>query len=159
LHLEGMKKHHVSLTPVGRQAPLSTTRSGTHPARVLLRARAPLPADDGADDLEVVQASGTSHSTVQRARRRAAKEGLESALFDRPRPGAAPELDGRQRAHLAAIACTDPPAGRERWTLRLLAAELPRRGLGGAISHEAVRRVLKKVASSRGSRSAGACRG
>jgi transposase len=154
-----MKKHHVSLTPAERQALQSMTRSGTHPARVLLRARVLLLADDGADDQEIVQAAGTSHSTVQRTRRRAAKEGLESALFDRPRPGAAPKLDGHQRAHLAAIACTDPPAGRKRWTLRLLAAELPRRGLSGAISHEAVRRVLKKVASSRGSKSAGACRG
>jgi transposase len=154
-----MKKHHVSLTPAERQALLNLTRSGTHPARALLRARVLLLADDGADDQEIVQATGTSSSTAQRTRRRFARGGLEAALFDRPRPGAAPKLDGPERARLAAIACTDPPSGRKRWTLRLLAEEWSRQAGAGAISHEAVRRVLKKVASSPGSRSAGACRG
>jgi hypothetical protein len=69
--------------------------------------------------------------------------GLEAALYDRPRPGSRRQLDGRQEAHLVALACSAPPAGRERWSLRLLADRMVELGLIEEVSYATVRRVLK----------------
>jgi hypothetical protein len=59
-------------------------------------------------------------------------------------------LDGASEAHLVAVACSDPPAGRERWTLRLLADELVRLEVVPTVSHETVRRTLQQTHSNRG---------
>jgi hypothetical protein len=87
--------------------------------------------------------------TVARERRRFCEEGLEVALM--PRKPARPRrriLDGRAEARLIALACSDPPKGRERWSLRLLADRMVELGHTGAVSHETVRRALKKTSSS-----------
>jgi transposase len=97
-----------------------------------------------------------SPSTVVRVRQRFTEEGLERALNERARPGKKRKLDGKQEAHLVAVACTPAPEGRARWTLQLLAEKVVKLELADSISPETVRQVLKKMNSNRGRRRSGA---
>lgn len=83
-------------------------------------------------------------------------EGRLEALNEKPRPGQKPKLTGRGEAMLTAIACSDPPEGYGRWTIRLLADKLVELGVVDSISRETVRKALKKMNSSHGSESNGA---
>ena len=83
-------------------------------------------------------------ATVARVRKRFVEEGLEAAINDRPRPGRERKLDGKQEAHLVAIACSSPPEGHINWTLHLLANKVVEMDLAGSISLETVRQILKK---------------
>ncbi len=128
--------------------------SGIAPARMLTRARILLKADHGEGgpgwaDAAIAGALDVHPSTVQRVRRQFVGEGLEATLA-RKRPDRAYErrLDGRQEAHLVALACGAPPDGHANWSLRLLADELVRLEVVEAVSHETVRRTLKQTTSS-----------
>jgi len=130
--------------------------SGAAPARMQTRARVLLKADHGEggpgwSDAAVAGALDIHPSTAQRIRRQFVAEGLAATLA-RKRPDRVYErtLDGRQEAHLVALACAEAPAGHARWSLRLLAGELVRLEVVETVSHETVRRTLKKTASSRG---------
>lgn len=125
--------------------------SGTAPARMLTRARVLLKADHGVggpgwSDAAIAGALDLHPSTVQRIRRQFVTDGL-TATLERKRPDRvyARVLDGRQEAHLVALACSTPPAGQARWSLRLLADELVRLEVVEAVSHETVRRTLKQT--------------
>ena len=125
--------------------------SGVAPARMLTRARILLKADHGAggpgwSDAAIAGALDVHPATVQRIRRQFVAEGLPATLA-RKRPDRVYEraLDGRQEAHLVALACAEAPAGRARWSLRLLADELVRLEVVEAVSHETVRQALKKT--------------
>ena len=130
--------------------------SGAAPARALTRARVLLKADHGeggpgGSDAAIAGALDINPSTVLRIRRRFVADGLAATLArKRPDRVYARALDGRQEAHLVALACAEAPAGQARWSLRLLADELVRLEVVEAISHETVRRTLKKTTSSRG---------
>ena len=146
----------VFLDEAQRAALRTLVGSGTAPARLLARARVLLKADHGEggpgwSDAAIAGALDLHPSTVQRVRRRFVAEGL-AATLERRRPDRVYErrLDGRQEAHLVALACSAPPDGRARWSLRLLADELVRLEAIEAVSHEPVRRALKKTRSSRG---------
>ena len=148
--------YRVALTEEQRAELRTMVGSGVAPARTLTRARVLLKADHGEggpgwSDAAVAGALDVHPSTVQRIRRRFVAEGLAAAL-ERKRPDRvyARRLDGRQEAHLVALACSAPPDGHARWSLRLLADELVRLEVVEAVSHEAVRRTLKKTRSSRG---------
>ena len=78
------------------------------------------------------------------------EEGLEAAINDRPRPGQERKLDGKQEAHLIAIACSAAPEGHTHWTLQLLADQVVELEFADSISLETVRQMLKKTNSSRG---------
>jgi transposase len=129
---------------------------GKAAARTLMHARILLKADEGPDgpawgDDQIVEALEVSRSTVERVRTRCVEEGPDAAL--RPRPSTTlrlRKLDGSQEAHLIAVACSPPPEGRKRWTLRLLADKLIELDLVDAVSYETVRRTLKKTNSSPG---------
>jgi hypothetical protein len=82
---------------------------------------------------------------VERTRQKFVEEGMQVALNDRPRPGKKPKLDDKGQAYLIALACSEPPEGRERWTLQLLAGRLVEVGIVEEISGETVRQVLKKA--------------
>ncbi len=130
--------------------------SGAAPARMLTRARVLLKANHGEggpgwSDAATAGALDVHPSTVQRIRRQFVAEGLEATLA-RKRPDRVYErrLDGRQEAHLVAIAWSEPPDGHARWSLRLLADELVRLEVVEAVSHETVRQALKKTTSSPG---------
>lgn len=150
------KRHLVDLTDDERRLLLDLTGRGSAPARRIRRARVLLLAADGLPDAGVAAAAGCCVATVENTRRRFAAERL-AALGDRPRPGAAPRLDGRAEALLVATACSAPPAGRAAWTMQLLADRLVEVGAVDRISDETVRRALKKTTSSRGRSGSGAC--
>ena len=121
-------------------------------ARILLKAHAGLTSQDIGEALDV------SAETIYQVRQRFVEEGLEVALNERPRPGQRPKLTDRQCAHVIAIACSAAPEGHDHWTLRLLADKVVELGYASSFSHEGVRALLKKTASSRGKRSNGAFR-
>ena len=149
-------KYAVKLTE-GERARLRTLiGQGEAPARLLTHARILLKADQGEGgpgwaDAAIAGALEVHPATVARVRRAYADAGLAAALErkapDRVYPRA---LDGAAEARLVAVACSAPPAGRARWTLRLLADALVRREVVEAVSHETVRQTLKKTSSSRG---------
>ena len=96
-------------------------------------------------DVQIMEKVGVARQTVEKVRKRCVEEGLEAALGRRKRSrDRSPVLDGEGEAQLIAIACSEPPEGRARWTLRLLCDELKRREVVQSISHETVRKVLKK---------------
>lgn len=121
------------------------TRKGVAGARELRRARILLLASEGRSDAEVAAAVGCCPATAARVRRRYAEAGVEDALRDRPRPGAAPLLDGQGEAMLVALASTEPPSGQHTWTMQMLAEQLVALHIVDHISDETVRRTLKKT--------------
>lgn len=148
------KKYRVDLTVQERDTLLGLIRSGKTAARQVTRARILLKADEGLNDEEIAEEVATSRATVERTRQRFVEESL-GALAERPRTGAPPRLTGKGAAHLIAVTCSPAPAGRERWTLRLLADEAVALGLADSLSRETVRQLLKKTNSSRGNISNG----
>jgi len=147
--------YRVHLTAARRAELRGRVGAGAGPARVLTRARILLKADHGEggpgwSDAAVAGALDVHPGTVQRVRRQFCNDGLEATLA-RKRPDRVYEraLDGRQEAHLVALACSAPPEGQARWTLRLLAGELVRLEVVEGVSHETVRRTLKKTRSGR----------
>lgn len=148
-------KYVVDLSEPEREQLRQLIRKGTASARKLTRARMLLLADAGRSDEQVAQALQAGSATVGRVRQRFVEEGLESSLSERPRCGQRPKLTGQQEAHLIAVACSAPPQGHARWTLRLLAGQVVELGFAETYSHEAVRRALKKTTSSPGKRSSG----
>jgi hypothetical protein len=150
------KRYRVTLTEPERQELRRLISHGKADARKLAHARILLQADESAEggpkctDGEIADALETCTRTVERVRERFVEQGLEAALLPRPSTRAyARKLDGRQEARLIALACAKPPAGKARWTLRLLADELVELEVVDAVSHETVRQTLKKTCSSR----------
>jgi len=115
-------------------------------ARILLKADAAPDGSGWADD-RIAEAVEVSVATVERVRRRFVEHGLEAALVRKAqdRPSRLPKLDGRAEAHLIALACSKPPAGRAEWTMQLLADKLVELRLVDSISDETVRRTLQKT--------------
>lgn len=149
-------KYAVYLTEVERARLRTLVGSGRAPARLLTRARILLKANQGEGgpgwtDAAIAGALEVHPATVARVRRAFVEGGMDAAL-ERKRPDRVyPRiLDGAAEAHLVAVACADPPVGRERWTLRLLADELVRLEVVEAVSHETVRRTLQQTLSNRG---------
>src|SRR4051794_28342885 len=113
-------------------------------ARVLLQADAS-EGDPDWTDTRIAEAVRISVSTIGRVRQRFVEEGLEAALRPRPSPRVyARKLHGEQEAKLVALACSGPPEGKKRWTLRLLAERMVELEIVSELSHETVRQTLKK---------------
>jgi len=151
-------KYKVELTESQRSELREVARRGQSSARKVKRALALLKADEGLADHEVANGLLIDPSTVGRVRKRFVQEGLESALNERVRPGQKRKLDGKQEAHLVAIACSQAPEGHTHWTLQLLAGKVVEMEFADSISLETVRQILKKTNSSRGERRNGASR-
>jgi transposase len=154
----GLPKYAVTLSDDERMHLRALVRRGTASARRLTRARILLQADADLPDVAVAAAVGVGIATVHRIRQRCVEEGLEVALGERRRKGAAPKFTPKQHAHVIALACSTPPAGHARWTLRLLADRVVELGLAERCSYETIRRTLKKTPSNRGKRVGGASR-
>jgi transposase len=152
------KVYAVDLTDAEEQQLHDLIHRGTTRARMLNRAQILLHANEGKEDREIATALHTSMSTVWRVRKRFVEDGLHGALHELVRPGGARILSGEQEAYLVALACSSPPAGRQEWTMQLLADRLVTLGVVERISDETVRRALKRGRSSRGSTSSGASR-
>lgn len=150
-----MGKHRgVELTPEQRTELEQLIRSGNAPARTNTRARILLLSHHSDDqkrtDQEVADAVLCSKSTVVNVRRRYLTGGLRSALYDKGWPGAPPKFTGEVEAKLTMLACSEPPEGAARWTLRLLAERMIELEYVEYISHVTVRELLKKTNSSLG---------
>jgi len=150
------KKYPVVLTATQRTELQQLIATGTAPTRHLAHARILLKADQSPDgpawvDDAIADALEISQSTVSRVRKQFVEQGLTAALNRRmPRRPYTRKLDGAQEAHLIAVACSTPPAGQARWSLRLLADKLVELEVVEAVSYQTVRRVLKKTNSNRG---------
>ena len=144
------KKYVVELTKAERERLGKLVSSGTAPARMLNRARVLLKADahgpDRWTDERIAEALDTSVATVGRVRKRFFRQGLDAAL-ERSVPDRVYErsLDGRAEARLIALACSEAPEGRDRWSMRLLADKAVELGIVESVSHETVRKALKKT--------------
>jgi transposase len=157
LEQPSMRKQHVVVLSEPERARLHTLiGQGTAPARALTHARILLKANQGEagpgwTDRAIATALEVHHTTVARVRQQYAAGGLQAAV-DRKAPDREyrRKLDGEQEAHLVALACSAPPEGRKRWTLRLLAERLVQLEVVDELSHETVRQALKQTASSRG---------
>jgi transposase len=118
-------------------------RGGVQPVRTVLRALALRQLADGQTMRRVAASVGLTQKTVWLTSQRYQQGGLERALYERPRPGAAALLDTQQRQHIIALACSEPPAGRARWTVRLLAEEAVKRKLVPRVGRETIRVLLE----------------
>jgi transposase len=145
------KKYIVTLTDEERQTLRELISSGKGAARKLTHARILLKADRGEggpswNDARISRGLDVGTATVERVRKQFVTEGLKAALERRrPQRDYRRKLDGDDEAHLIALACSESPDGRSRWTLRLLADRMVALGYVEALSYQTVRRVLKKT--------------
>src|SRR6266508_3163080 len=135
-------RYRVELSQTERTELTALLSGGKHAARKIKRAQILLAADAGASDDEIARSVGVGGSTVYRTKRRFVLGNLAAALSEEPRPGADRKLSGKEEALLVATACSNPPKGRARWTLELLAGELVRLTEHDNVSRETVRRRL-----------------
>jgi transposase len=152
-----MKKYKVTLTAEERNSLQDLIAAGKASAQKLAHARILLKADAAPDgpawpDARIAEAVEVNVTTVERVRERFVEHGLDAALDRKKqaRPSRVRKLDGQAEARLVALACSEPPLGRDRWTLRLLADQLVELEVVDTVSTETVRQVLKKTNSSHG---------
>lgn len=157
-----VKKYVVKLSDAEREQLNTLIRSGKHRARQLVRARILLKADackagEGWSDSQIASALETTVNTVARTRQRLVEEGLEAALTHKHSPASArPRIfDGAAEAKLIALACSKPPKGRARWTLKLLETAVVELNIVDRASDNTIGRTLKKTRSSLTGKSSG----
>jgi len=137
-------KHVVVLSTEERRKLYDITKKGKQSARVIQRARVLLKSEGGWRDVDIAGELETSTRTVENIRARFAAGGLDRALYDAPRSGQPKKLDDQAEAHLVAVACSDPPEGRDRWTLELLQKRMVEDGKVASISDVCILQYLKK---------------
>lgn len=118
---------------------------GSQKARTITRSRILLMSNDGKTDTQIIEALNVARNTIRTVRYRYVHDGLETAVNEQQRPGAPNKFTGRDKAKITAIACSQPPDGRNRWTLRLIADTMVELNMVDDISHQTVKRVLKKT--------------
>jgi transposase len=138
-----MKKYHVRLSKEGRKKLRSFVRKGEMSARQFNRAHVLLMSDKGMRDEDIAHALSIGKRTVESTRKKYCEGGLEEALYEKGGRGKGPKLNPREEAELIAIACSEAPEGRVRWTMELLSQEMKNRGVN--IGREAIRVRLKKT--------------
>jgi len=158
-----VKRYRVTLEQAERAELEGITRKGSHLSQKVINALILLNCDEGdfnehrARGEDIAEVLRISLRKVDRVKKRFVEEGLEAALGGRQgrRPRYVRKADGEFEARLVALSCSQPPKGHAQWSLRLLADRAVELDYIDNVSHETVRRVLKKTRSSRGSRSAG----
>ena len=160
-----VKKYVVKLSDAEREQLNTLIRSGKHRARQLVRARILLKADackagEGWSDSQIASALETTVNTVARTRQRLVEEGFEAALTHKHSPASArPRIfDGVAEAKLFALACSEPPKGCARWTLKLLETAVVELNIVERASDNTIGRTLKKTHSSHTCKSNGSSR-
>jgi hypothetical protein len=150
------KKYIVELDARERERLTALISKGKAPARTILKARILLKADQGEGgpgwlDAEIVEALDTNPTMVSRVRETLVREGLDAVLTRKKRetPPTPAIFDGEAQAKLTALACSAPPAGHARWTIRLLAEHVVERRIVPAAHFNTVGRALKKTISNR----------
>lgn len=151
-----MKRYRVVLQDAERTYLQHQITEGMFRGTKLRRAHILLGADEHAQgkqmtDAQIMTAYGGSEVTLYKTRRRFVEEGFDQALHGKPRPvNRKSKLDGRAESHLIALRCSDPPAGENRWSLRLLANKMVELGLVESISRQGISDALKKHQSNPG---------
>ncbi len=147
-----MKKYIVRLTQDERKTLKKLITSGRGPARMFTRARILLKADQSTEgprwsDEQISEALEVTVQTIERVRKQLVEEGFDAVLSRRKyrQKVSRKKIDGDVEARLVALSCSEPPEGRTRWTLRLLADTIVELGYVESISHEAIRQTLKKT--------------
>lgn len=144
------KKYKVTLTVDERETLKAVIDRGKHKSQKVKRAHILLKADEGEHgehwkDKQIAKACYVRVRTVEKTRERFVKEGFEITLLGKPYPERAPfKITGEVEAHLITLRCSKPPEGYEKWTLRLLADKMVELNYVESLSHESVRRTLKK---------------
>jgi transposase len=139
-----MKKQHVQLSEINRTYLEDLLREGELPVKIYRRALALLELDRGKTYTAVAETVQVTNITVSTWSKKYREVGL-TMLTDQPRSGRPLEIDGAQRAKVTALACSDPPEGYARWSLRLLAEKVVELGYVDYISHTQVGDILKKT--------------
>ena len=139
-----MKKQHLRLTEADRKYLTDLLNKGQAKARVIRRAMGLLQLDQGATFQKAAEILGVDYYTVSMWRKKYVENGLEF-LSDLPRSGRPVEFDGEQRAKITALACSETPVGRAKWSLQLLADKAVELELVESISPSKVRSLLKKM--------------
>lgn len=142
-----MKKQHVKLREEDRESLKGLLSKGDLKVRVQKRAMGLQMLDKGMTFQAIKEHLDTSHITISKWAKRYAEEGL-TMLYDKPRSGRPVGLSGEERAKVTALACSKPPEGYGRWSLRLLSDRLVELDIVDSISHSEVGRILKKMNSS-----------
>ena len=157
-----VKRYVVRLEPEERERLEAMLRKGKQRAQALTKARILLMADvseagEGWSDSRIIEALGTNQSTVHRTRKQLVEEGLEAVLTRKARatPAVTKIFDGAAEARLIALACSQPPEGHARWSLRLLESKVVELGIVERASDTTIQRTLKKTRSSRTAASTG----
>jgi len=154
-----MKKYKVTLTKEEREELLKIIRKGRHNAKKIRNSNILLNCDEGeytekVTNEVITRILNVSPRSIDRLKRIFVEEGFETALDGKPRQRKYfPKIDGEIEAHLIAIACSEAPEGHARWSLRLLADKMVELKYLESVSHEAVRRILKKTNLSLGKKS------
>ena len=138
-------RYRVTLKTSERVQLVAMMLGGKGAFRRLKRAQILLAADAGSTDAEIAKNVAVGTSTVYRTKQRFVEEGLERALSEAPRPGAERKLDASDESLLVAMACSEPPGGRARWTMQLLADEMVRLTVHDTVSDETIRRRLNEL--------------
>jgi putative transposase len=146
----------IKLSNDARSSLTNLLRRGTTSARVQTRARVLDLLHRGRHPTEIATTLSLSLPTIFNIKRRYLSKGFDAALYDRPRSGKPPKIDGAARAKITALACSKAPRGHARWTLRLLADKAVELGFCESISHETIKEVLKKTGSNHTARGRGA---
>ena len=139
------KERVVKLSKKEREYLQKLTQSGEAKVRKITRCRILLLSDRGQTDKKIAAALDVSLTTVYNIRRRYNEQGLDRALIEGERPGQPEKFIGKPMAKITAIACSTPPEGHARWSLRLLADHIIELGLVESISHQSVSNILKKT--------------
>lgn len=142
------KSHCVKLKKHARQYLQKIVESGEEKARKITRCRILLLADKGKTDQEISEALNVCLATIFNIRRRYCQGGLERAISEEARSGQPPKFRGKSIAKITALACSKPPEGRAKWSLRLLADRVIELDIVETISYVSVRNILKKTNSS-----------
>ena len=145
------KQFRIQLGEQERLRLQKVVRSGKDKARKITRSRVLLLADEtnGKTDEQISEALNVCLATIFNIRRRYYQEGLERAIGEGARSGQPPKFKGRAAAKITAIACSTPPDGQARWTLRLLADRVVELKIVESISHQSVSNILKKTSLNR----------
>ena len=139
------KSHCIKLKEHEHQRLREIIETGKDSARKITRCRILLLADKGKTDEEIADSLDVCLATIYYIRRRYCREGLDRAINEAPRSGKPAKIRGKAMAKITAIACSKPPKGHARWSLRLLADRIVELNIVETISHQSVRTVLKKT--------------
>jgi len=153
------RRRQIGLTKEQRTELERFVTQGEKSAREINRARILLLAGEGRGDSDIGRILGLARGTIYNVRQKyktKVSDSLQEVLKEEPRSGRPIEIDSRVEAKVTGLACSAPPPGRARWTLRLLADKLVKLGVTDSISQESGRQMLKKTTSSPGSRNNGA---